>query len=190
MNKSIALIAKYFKNIYKPTNNNLRTSSNTMTKNVDPTQRYEDDRNTRQFGNQRTMTVAGVKETVDDEYNVFANDHEHTDQPENMNDTFVMEKVDSNTTPNSSDLCNNEFKDDRNVDDDEDECVVLANLIANLKLNIDENKKIQKQSRKANATLTHEMNEHKYALKESNDIRDRCRNTLNHPFKSTYSHKT
>ncbi|GJU98956.1 putative reverse transcriptase domain-containing protein [Tanacetum coccineum] len=63
-------------------------------------------------------------------------------------------------------------------DNDEDERVELANLIANLKLNIDENKKIQKQLRKANATLTHELNESKYALTESNDIRDRCRSAL------------
>ncbi|GJZ05802.1 hypothetical protein Tco_0539595 [Tanacetum coccineum] len=33
--KSLAFIAKHFKNIYKPTNNNLRTSSNTRNKNVD-----------------------------------------------------------------------------------------------------------------------------------------------------------
>ncbi|GKE52927.1 hypothetical protein Tco_1488083, partial [Tanacetum coccineum] len=38
---------------------------------------------------------------TDDAYNVFANDQEHTDQPENMNDTSLMEKVDSNTTPYS-----------------------------------------------------------------------------------------
>ncbi|GJR66649.1 hypothetical protein Tco_0012714 [Tanacetum coccineum] len=71
-----------------------------------------------------------------------------------MNNTSLMEKVDSNTTPDSSDMCNNEFKDDQNVDDHEDERVVLANLIANLKLDIDENKKIQKQLRNANTSLT------------------------------------
>ncbi|GJU16769.1 hypothetical protein Tco_1144735 [Tanacetum coccineum] len=70
-----------------------------------------------------------------------------------------MEKVDSNTTPDSSDMCNNEFEDDQNADDYEDERVMLANLIANLKLDIDENQNIQKQLRKANATLTHELNE-------------------------------
>ncbi|GJU56390.1 hypothetical protein Tco_1230104 [Tanacetum coccineum] len=35
MQKNLALIAKYFKKLYKPTNNNLRTSSNTKNKNVD-----------------------------------------------------------------------------------------------------------------------------------------------------------
>nr|GEV21439.1 reverse transcriptase domain-containing protein [Tanacetum cinerariifolium] len=37
--KNLALIAKYFKRIYKPTNNNLRTSSNSRNKNVDTTPR-------------------------------------------------------------------------------------------------------------------------------------------------------
>nr|GEW53159.1 retrovirus-related Pol polyprotein from transposon TNT 1-94 [Tanacetum cinerariifolium] len=39
MQKNLALIAKYFKKIYKPTNNNLRTSSNSKNKNVDMTPR-------------------------------------------------------------------------------------------------------------------------------------------------------
>ncbi|GKB38449.1 hypothetical protein Tco_0883391 [Tanacetum coccineum] len=64
MQKNLALIAKYFKKIYKPTNNNLRTSSNTRNKNVDTTSRYKNDNQSGQFGNQRTMTVAGARETV------------------------------------------------------------------------------------------------------------------------------
>ncbi|GJW63885.1 hypothetical protein Tco_0115769 [Tanacetum coccineum] len=43
MQKNLALIAKYFKKIYKPTNNNLITSSNTKNKNVDTTPRYKND---------------------------------------------------------------------------------------------------------------------------------------------------
>ncbi|GJT48727.1 hypothetical protein Tco_0974884 [Tanacetum coccineum] len=82
-------------------------------------------------------------------------------------DTEPMDEVDNNTTPDSSDMCNNEFKDDQN-DDHEDERVVLANLIANLKLDIDENKKIQKQLRNANTTLTHELKEWKSTLEETN----------------------
>ncbi|GJZ93059.1 retrotransposon protein, putative, ty1-copia subclass, partial [Tanacetum coccineum] len=64
MQKNLALIAKYFKNIYKPTNNNLRTSSNSRNKNVDTTPRYKNDNQTRQFGNQRTVTIVGARETV------------------------------------------------------------------------------------------------------------------------------
>nr|GEX79325.1 hypothetical protein [Tanacetum cinerariifolium] len=61
MQKNLALIAKYFKKIYKPTNNNLRTSSNSRNKNVDTTQRYKNDNQARQFGNQRTVNVAGAR---------------------------------------------------------------------------------------------------------------------------------
>nr|GEY44402.1 hypothetical protein [Tanacetum cinerariifolium] len=74
----------------------------------------------------------------------------------------------SNTTPDSSDLCTNEFKDDQNADDHEDEHVVLTNLIANLKLDIDKNKKIQKHLRSANASITHELKECKSTLEETN----------------------
>ncbi|GKD40859.1 hypothetical protein Tco_1261066 [Tanacetum coccineum] len=64
MQKNLALIAKYFKKIYKPTKNNLRTSSNSRNKNVDTTPRYKNDNQTGQFGNQRTVTVARARETV------------------------------------------------------------------------------------------------------------------------------
>ncbi|GKF72614.1 hypothetical protein Tco_0208728, partial [Tanacetum coccineum] len=65
MQKNLALITKYFKKIYKPTNNNLRTSSNTRNKNVNTTPRYKNDNQTRQFGNQRAVNVARARETVD-----------------------------------------------------------------------------------------------------------------------------
>ncbi|GKB23142.1 hypothetical protein Tco_0862543 [Tanacetum coccineum] len=51
MQKNLALIAKYFKNLYKPTNNNLKTSSNTRNKNVDTTSSYKNDNQSGQFGN-------------------------------------------------------------------------------------------------------------------------------------------
>nr|GEX07912.1 ribonuclease H-like domain-containing protein [Tanacetum cinerariifolium] len=64
MQNNLALIAKYFKKIYKPTNNNLRTSSNLRNKNVDTTSRYKNDSQSGQFGNQRMMNVAGARENV------------------------------------------------------------------------------------------------------------------------------
>nr|GFC66578.1 hypothetical protein [Tanacetum cinerariifolium] len=60
MQKNLALIAKYFKRIYKPINNNLRTSSNLKNKNVDTILRYKNDNQSGQFGNQRTMNVSGL----------------------------------------------------------------------------------------------------------------------------------
>nr|GEW99460.1 hypothetical protein [Tanacetum cinerariifolium] len=62
--KNLALIAKYFKKIYKPTNNNLRTTSNSRNKNVDTTLRYKNDNQSGQFGNQRTVNVGGARENV------------------------------------------------------------------------------------------------------------------------------
>ncbi|GKD57848.1 retrovirus-related pol polyprotein from transposon TNT 1-94 [Tanacetum coccineum] len=64
MQKNLALIAKYFKKIYKPTNNNLITSLNSRKKNVDTSPRYKNDNQTGQFGNQRTVIVVGARETV------------------------------------------------------------------------------------------------------------------------------
>nr|GFA01579.1 hypothetical protein [Tanacetum cinerariifolium] len=64
MQKNLALIAKYFKKIYKPTNNNLRTSLNSKNKNVDTTPRFKNDYQSGQFGNQRTVNVASARENV------------------------------------------------------------------------------------------------------------------------------
>ncbi|GKF41456.1 hypothetical protein Tco_0124798 [Tanacetum coccineum] len=70
---------------------------------------------------------------------------------------------------------------DQNVIEYDDERVALANLIANLKLDFDENKRIQKQLKKANESLTQELAECKSilaethrTLRESNSIRDSC----------------
>ncbi|GJX05182.1 retrovirus-related pol polyprotein from transposon TNT 1-94 [Tanacetum coccineum] len=78
----------------------------------------------------------------DAEYNVFANVRQHSEQPESTSNTCLVEKDDSNVTPDSPDMCDNDIQTDQNA---EDERAALANLIANLKLDVDENKKIQKQ---------------------------------------------
>nr|GEZ22526.1 hypothetical protein [Tanacetum cinerariifolium] len=64
MQKNLALIENYFKKIYKPTNINLETSSNSRNKNVDMTPRYKNDNQPQQFGNQRTVNVDGARENV------------------------------------------------------------------------------------------------------------------------------
>nr|GFC41358.1 hypothetical protein [Tanacetum cinerariifolium] len=64
MPKNLALIAKYFKKIYKPTNNNLRTSSNSKNKNVDMTPWYKNDDHSGQFGTQMIVNVAAARENV------------------------------------------------------------------------------------------------------------------------------
>nr|GEW84801.1 hypothetical protein [Tanacetum cinerariifolium] len=95
------------------------------------------------------------------EYNVFVVDTQHYEQPECIINTCVVEKVDSNVISNSPDMCDNDIQTDQNV---KDERAALANLISILKLDIDENKMIQKQLKKANASLTQELKECKSTL--------------------------
>ncbi|GJR97982.1 retrovirus-related pol polyprotein from transposon TNT 1-94 [Tanacetum coccineum] len=123
--------------------------------------------------------VEQVQYDTDD--NVFANDIQHFDQSESISNTCAVETDDSNVTPDSPNMCDNDIQDDQNDVECDDERVALANLIANLKLDVDENKMIQKQLKKANATLTQELTECKSILAEtsrtlgeSNSIRDSC----------------
>ncbi|GJW06852.1 retrovirus-related pol polyprotein from transposon TNT 1-94 [Tanacetum coccineum] len=187
------------------TNNNLRTSSNSRNKTKDTTPRYNNDNQSSQFGNQRTMTVAGARETVGspvvqqngiqcfnckgfghyarecrkpkrvkdyayhkekmmmckqaeqahysymakiqevspeessstgqpleqvqnhDENDVFANVRRHSEQPESINDTYVLEKDDSNVIPDSSNICTNDNQVDQNAAECVDERAALAN---------------------------------------------------------------
>ncbi|GJZ87337.1 hypothetical protein Tco_0658947 [Tanacetum coccineum] len=74
------------------------------------------------------------------EYNVFVVDTQHPEQPESINNTCVVERVDSNVIPDSPDMCDNDIQTDQNAKACNDERVALANLISNLKLNIDEKK--------------------------------------------------
>nr|GEZ55949.1 hypothetical protein [Tanacetum cinerariifolium] len=218
--KNLALIVKYFKKIYKPTNNNLRTSSNSRNKNVDITPQYKNGNQSRQFGNQRTMNVAGAKENVGspivqqswiqcfnckefehfakecrkskrvkdsvyhkekmllckqaeqgvplqaEQYDWLADTNEEIDEQELEAHYSYMVKIQEN---------------DQNDVESDDERVALANLIANLKLDVDENKKIQKKLRKTNTTLAQELKECKTVLAktsktlgESNSVRDSC----------------
>ncbi|GKA54404.1 hypothetical protein Tco_0753353 [Tanacetum coccineum] len=114
-------------------------------------------------------------------YNVFANEIQHYEQSKSISNTCVVETGDSNVIPDSSDMCDNDIQNDQNAVECDDERVALTNLIANLKLDVDENKKIQKQLKKANASLTQELTECKSILAEtsrtlgeSNSIRDSC----------------
>nr|GEV48703.1 hypothetical protein [Tanacetum cinerariifolium] len=223
MQKSLALIVKYFKKIYKPTNNNLRTSSNSRNKNVDTTPRYKNDNQSGQFGNQRTMNVTGARENVGspvvrqsgiqcynckefrhfvrecrkpkrvkdsayhkekmllckqaekgvplqaEQYDWLADTDEEINKQELEAHYSYMPKIqDIMCLPMIYNILSN-----LNLDD---ERVALANLIANLKLDVDENKKIQKQLKKANTTLAQEcktiLAKTSKTLGESNSVQD------------------
>nr|GEW79659.1 hypothetical protein [Tanacetum cinerariifolium] len=254
--KNLALIAKYFKKIYKPTNNNLRTSSNSMNKNVDTTLRYKNDNHSRQFRNQRTVNVAGARENVGSpivqqsgiqcfnckEFGHFAKECRKSkrvkdffyhmekmllckqaeqgvslqaeqyvwlvDTDEEIDEqeleahysyiaqiqevptadtgtdskpleqyTCLVETNDSNVILDSPDMCDDDIHNDQNDVESDDEHVALANL----KLDVDVNKNIQKQLKKANTTLAQELKECKTilaetskTLEESNSVRDSC----------------
>ncbi|GJT72994.1 hypothetical protein Tco_1032280 [Tanacetum coccineum] len=110
----------------------------------------------------------GTRYQNHDASNVFANERRHSEQPESINDTYVLEKDDSNVTPDSSNICNNDNQVDQNaVECAADERAALANLIANLTLDTEENKTILKQLKKANASLTQELKECKTNLDET-----------------------
>nr|GEY36149.1 hypothetical protein [Tanacetum cinerariifolium] len=192
--------------IYKPTSNNLRTSSNSRNKNVDTTPRYKNDNQSGLFRNQRTVNVDGAREKLckqaeqgvplqaekydwladtDEEideqeleahysymgkiqevptadtctdsepleqvqndagYNVFANDLKHSEQSESISNTCLVKTDDSNVIPDSPDMCDDAIQNEQNDVESDDERVALANLIANLKLDVDENKKIQNKT--------------------------------------------
>nr|GEZ92520.1 hypothetical protein [Tanacetum cinerariifolium]GFA00517.1 hypothetical protein [Tanacetum cinerariifolium] len=249
MQKNLALIAKYFKKIYKPTNNNLRTSLNSRNNNVDTTPRQSGIQcfNCKEFGNfakecrkpkrakdsayhkekmllckqakqgvplqaEQYDLLADTDEEIDEQeleahynymekiqevptanlgtdskqleqaqndigYNVFANDLQHPMQSKSISNTCLVETDDSNVIPDLPDMCDDDIQNDQNDVESDDERIALANL----KLDVDENKKIQKQLKKANTTLAHELKECKTilletskTLRESNSVRDSC----------------
>nr|GEV15184.1 retrotransposon Gag domain, retroviral aspartyl protease [Tanacetum cinerariifolium] len=232
MQNNLALIVKYFKKIYKPTNNNLRTSSNSKNKSVDTTP-WEKVRSTvvqksgiqcfncKEYGHfakecrkpkrvkdfayhkekmlqlnklskvfhckQNSMIDSGtdsepVEQVQNDTgYNVFANALQHSEQSESVSNICLVETDDSNVTPDSPDMCEDDIQNDQNGVESDDGCAAFANLIANLKLDVDENKSIQKKLKKANTTLAQELKEYKVILAktsqsmgESISVRESC----------------
>ncbi|GJW20390.1 hypothetical protein Tco_0031012 [Tanacetum coccineum] len=167
MQKNLALIEKYFKKIYKPTNNNLRTSSNTRNKNMDTTPRKP--KWVKDFTYlQEKMLLCKQAEKVymDSPGRLYANSDTDAEpletgtnmitvdmclpyaianffeQSESISNACAVETGDSNVLPDSPDMYDNDIQDDQNDVECDDERVALANLIANLKLDVDENKKI------------------------------------------------
>nr|GEZ47117.1 hypothetical protein [Tanacetum cinerariifolium] len=99
----------------------------------------------------------------DTEYNVFANDLQHSEQFESVSNTCIVETDDSNVIPDLLDMCDDDIQNDQNDVESDEERVALANL----KLNVEENKKIQKQLKKANTTLAQELKGCKNILEET-----------------------
>ncbi|GJW53065.1 retrovirus-related pol polyprotein from transposon TNT 1-94 [Tanacetum coccineum] len=264
IDKLMALISLSFKKIYKPTNNNLRTSSNTSRANQDNSLRINKGTG---YDNQRAVNVAGARENVgtpvvqkfgiqcynckeyghvsrecqkpkrvkdaayhkekmllckqeeagvqlnaeqadwkddtddeseeqeleahymymaqlqevtpdqvdnsgpifddepmhkvqnnNDNYNVFAMENEHPEQPESSNDIYLAEQGDTNITIDSSDICYDRAQDDQDETDDLDqERDLLASLIQKLKCEIDDSKNRNKFLESSNKELVDKL---------------------------------
>ncbi|GKC64636.1 hypothetical protein Tco_1097234 [Tanacetum coccineum] len=145
MQKNLALIAKYFKKIYKPTNNNLRTSSNSRNKNVDTSPRTPKRVKDYTYHKEKMFLCKQVEKGVPlqaEQVDWLEDTDEEIDEQELESHYTYMAKIQET---------------DQNAEECDDERVALANLIANITLDTEENKKILKQLKKANASLTQEL---------------------------------
>nr|GEV25098.1 hypothetical protein [Tanacetum cinerariifolium] len=176
IDKLMALISLSFKKIYKPTNNNLRTSSNTSRANQDNSSRIS---RVTGYDNQRIVNVAGARETVDaadnsrpifdteplqkvpnnDNYNVLAIENEHPEQTKSVNDTYPIEKDKHNVIIDSLDMSYDREQIDQNDDDDDlaNERDLLASLIEKLKCEIDDSKNRNKFLETSNKVLVDKL---------------------------------
>ncbi|GJW80555.1 gag-pol polyprotein [Tanacetum coccineum] len=199
--KLMALISTSFMKIYKPTNNNLKTSSNTRNKNV-VQQTGIHCYNCKGFGHTTTecRSVKRVKDSsfhkdkmllsdegtgsvfdkepleqvhTNDEYNVFAMENEYPEQLESINDTYVVEQCDNNTNPDSSYMSNNGGEADQDEQKFQEERALFASLIKTLKVEIDENKKINKDPRRTNVRLGKALEKEK-DMKYVKDVEYKC----------------
>ncbi|GKD66897.1 integrase, catalytic region, zinc finger, CCHC-type containing protein, partial [Tanacetum coccineum] len=229
IDKLMALISLSFNKIYKPTNNNLQTSSNTSRANQENSPRIN-----RGIGydNQRVVNVAGARENVgtqvvqksgiqcynckeygyvsrecqkpkrvkdatyhkekmllckqkeagiqevtpdpvdnsgpifnaeplhkvqnnNDNYNVFAIENEHPEQPESVNDIYLKEQGDTNITIDSLDICYDREQDD--TDELDQERDLFASLIEKLKCEIDDSKNRNKFLETSNKALVDKL---------------------------------
>ncbi|GKD90545.1 hypothetical protein Tco_1366052, partial [Tanacetum coccineum] len=141
IDKLISLISLSFKKIYKPTNNNLRTSSNTSRENQDNTSRINivgARENVEKAGFQLNAKQADWRDDTDDE---------PADQELEAHYMYMaqFQEVTPDAIDNSGPIFNDEplEQDDHNNDDDDDlakERDLLASLIEKLKCEIDDSK--------------------------------------------------
>ncbi|GJS49986.1 retrovirus-related pol polyprotein from transposon TNT 1-94 [Tanacetum coccineum] len=180
IDKLMALISLSFKKIYKPTNNNLRTSSNTSSVNQDNSSRIN--RGTG-YDNQRVVNIAWARENVevtpdaadnsgpifdaeplqkvqndDDTYNVFDNDQEHPKRPESVNEPYPVEHDEHNIIIDSLDMSYDREHDDQDDTDDlAKECDLLTSLIEKLKCEINDSKNRNKFFESSNKALVDKL---------------------------------
>nr|GEY90786.1 putative ribonuclease H-like domain-containing protein [Tanacetum cinerariifolium] len=170
--KLMALISLSFKKIYKPTNNNLLTSSNTSRENQDNSLRINrgtgykdkkadwkddtDDESEDQELEAHYMYMEKLQEN--DNYNVFAIEREHPEQSQTIHDTYPIKQDEHNVITDSMDMSYDREQADQDDDDDLDnERDLLASLIEKLKCEIDDSKNCNKFLETSNKTLVDKL---------------------------------
>nr|GFB17583.1 hypothetical protein [Tanacetum cinerariifolium] len=128
IDKLMALISLSFKKIYKPTNNNLQTLSNTTRANQDNSPRIN--RGNR-YDNQRLGNAAGAREIID----------KHNMIIDSLDMCYDIEQIDQNDD-------NNDLANERDL---------LASLIEKVKCEIDDNKNHNKFLATSNKVLVHKL---------------------------------
>nr|GEZ54134.1 xylulose kinase-1 [Tanacetum cinerariifolium] len=172
MQKNLALTAKYFKKIYKPTNNNLRTSSNSMNKNVDTTLRYKNDNQSGQFGNQKTVNVAGARENECRKPKRVKDSTYHKEK-------MLLYKQDEKGVPLQAEQYDFLADTDEEIDEQDSEAHYI--YMEKIQEMLMKTKRFKSKLKKANTTLAQELKECKTILAEtsktlveSNSVWDRC----------------
>ncbi|GJX72174.1 retrovirus-related pol polyprotein from transposon TNT 1-94 [Tanacetum coccineum] len=93
-----------------------------------------------------------------DNYNVFAKENEHPEQPDSSNDIYLAKHGDTNITIDSLDICYDRVQDDQDDTDDLDqERDLLASLIQKLKCEIDDSKNRNKFLESSNKALVDKL---------------------------------
>ncbi|GJR29616.1 hypothetical protein Tco_1105848 [Tanacetum coccineum] len=173
IDKLMALIFLSFKKIYKPTNNNLRTSSNTSRSNQDNTLRI----------NKGIGECHKPKWAKDSAYHkekmLLSNERQHLEQPESVNDTYLNEQGDTNITTDLVDMSTNGEEADQDDDDLTRERDFLAFLIEKLKCEIDDNKNYNKLLESSDKTLVDKLKSEIEDFKNKN----KCLESSNNYFK-------
>ncbi|GKB75098.1 hypothetical protein Tco_0936510 [Tanacetum coccineum] len=155
---------------------------------MDTSPRYGNDRKSGQFRNQRIEYGHFAKEcrkpkrakdyVYHKEKMMLCKQEEKGVPLSAEQDIYVVETVDSNVTPDSSDKCDNDAQADQNAKEPEDERVLLASLIANFKLDLDENKKLQRKLKKANTSITQELQKSKQDLAKTKQDLEKSKQDL------------
>ncbi|GKD45871.1 hypothetical protein Tco_1270516, partial [Tanacetum coccineum] len=92
-----------------------------------------------------------------DNYNVFANDREHPEQPESVNDTYLEEQGDTNITIDSLDMSTNGEMVDHDAYNLANKRDLLAFLIKKLKCEINDSKNHNKFLETSNKALVNKL---------------------------------